>query len=320
MLNTAFTALIGCRVPIQLAAMPVVTLELATAVAQAGGLPMFSALRASASFIADTLEEASRRTGAPIGINFLIPFLDRETLKAAASRARVVELFYGDPDPALVEVVHAAGALACWQIGSTDEAVAAERAGCDLIAAQGIEAGGHVRGRIGLFPLLAQVLDVVQVPVIAAGGIGSARSMAAALAAGAAAVRVGTRFLAATESGAHPQYVEALIRARAEDTVLTEAFSVNWPDAPHRVLRSSVAAAEAFAGDLVGRGAIGGTSYPIRRLSPPTPNRDTEGAIDAMALYAGQSVDAVREIQPAAEIVRELSEGAERLLRARGKG
>jgi nitronate monooxygenase len=82
----------------------------------------------------------------------MTPFLNRETLKAVATRVKVVEFFLGDPDPALVELVHTAGALACWHIGSVAEAVAAERAGCDMIAAQGIEAGGHVRGRVGGFP------------------------------------------------------------------------------------------------------------------------------------------------------------------------
>jgi NAD(P)H-dependent flavin oxidoreductase YrpB (nitropropane dioxygenase family) len=263
----------------------------------------------------DTLEKAASRTGGPIGVNFVIPFLNRETLKAVASRAKVVELFFGDPDPAIIEEVHAAGALACWHIGSVDEAIAAERAGCDLIAAQGTEAGGHVRGHLGLFPLLGQVLEVVQVPVIASGGIGTAHSMAAALAAGAAAVRVGTRLVAAQESDAHPAYVDALIRARAEDTVLTETFSAGWPNAPHRVLRSCVKAVECFTGDMVGQGARGGATYPVPRFAPPSPNRATVGDIAAMALYAGESVDAVRRIQPAAEIVRELSEGAERLLR-----
>ena len=317
MLSTSFTELVGCRLPLQLAGMPVVTLELATAVAEAGGLPMLSALRAPTPFLEKTLEEVMRSTGAPIGVNFLIPFLDREALNAVAGRVRVLEFFYGDPDHALVDVGHAAGALVSWQVGSIHEAIAAERAGCDLIVVQGIEAGGHVRGRLGLFPLLAQVVEVVKVPVIAAGGIGTARSMAAALAAGAAAVRVGTRLLAAQESGAHPKYVEALVRARGEDTVLTEAFSVVWPNAPHRVLRSCVEAAESFKDALVGHGSIGGASYPIPRFAPPTPNRDTVGEIGAMALYAGHSVDAVQRIQPAAEIVRELSEGAERLLRAR---
>ncbi len=316
MLSTAFTKLTGCRVPIQLAPMPIVTLELATAVAEAGGLAMLSALRAPTPYLVDTLEKAASRAGAPVGVNFVIPFLNRETLKAVATRVKVVEFFFGDPDPELVGLVHTAGALACWHIGSVAEAIAAERASCDLIAAQGIEAGGHVRGRVGVFPLLGQVLEAVQVPVIASGGIGMAHSMAAALAAGAAAVRVGTRFVAAQESDAHQAYVDALIHARAEDTVLTETFSVGWPDAPHRVLRSCVEAAESFTGDMVGQGAIGGTTYPVRRFAPPTPNRATAGDIAAMALYAGESVDAVRRIQPAAEIVRELSEGAERLLRA----
>lgn len=315
-MSTRFTELIGCRIPLQLAGMPVVTVDLAAAVSQAGGLGMLSAVRAPITFLADTLDEAAKRAGAPIGVNFLVPFMDVEAVKVAAGRAKVVEFFYGDPDPEIVKLVHAGGALACWQIGSSEEALAAERAGCDLVVAQGIEAGGHVRGHVGLFPLLAQVLEAVRVPVVAAGGIGTARSMAAALAAGAAAVRVGTRFLAAQESGAHPRYVEALIRARAEDTVLTDAFSVGWSDAPHRVLRSCIEAARSSNGESVGEGSLGGVVYPVRRFAPPTPSRDTVGNIEAMALYAGQSVDAVRRVQPAAEIVRELSDGAEQVLRA----
>ena len=291
MLHTSFTKLTGCRVPLQLAPMPVVSLKLATSVAEAGGLAMFSGLRASATYLADMLDQVAARTGARAGVNFIIRFLDKETLKTVAPRASVVEFFYGDPDPALVELAHAGGALACWHIGSKEEAVAAERAGCDLIAAQGIEAGGHVRGSIGLFPLLAQVLDAVQIPVIASGGIGTARSMAAALAAGAAAVRVGTRFLAAQEADTHPAYLEALIHARAEDTVLTETFSVGWPDAPHRVLRSCMEAVKSFPGEMVGEGAIGGQKYSVPRFAGPTPNRATVGEIGAMALYAGHSVE-----------------------------
>ncbi|HEV8163681.1 MAG TPA: nitronate monooxygenase, partial [Actinomycetota bacterium] len=101
----------------------------------------------------------------------------------AASRARLVEFFWADPDPALVELVHAGGALAGWQVGSVEEAERAADAGCDLVIAQGVEAGGHVRGTVALLPLLAGVLEVVTVPVLAAGGIASARSMAAVLAA-----------------------------------------------------------------------------------------------------------------------------------------
>jgi nitronate monooxygenase len=316
MLRTPFTDLMGCRLPLQLAGMPgVVTPELAAAVAGAGGLAMLSGTRLPPAVLAQTLDMVSSRTPAPLGVNFLMPFLNKDSLLVAAARAKVVEFFFGEPDAALVDMVHAGGALACWQIGSTDEALAAVRAGCDLVVAQGVEAGGHVRGRVGLFPLLAQLLEVVGVPVVAAGGIGTARGMAAALAAGAAAVRVGTRFVAAQESGAHPAYVEALLGASAEDTTITEAFSVMWPNAPHRVLRSCVEAAQSFIGEVVGETSLGGVAYPVPRFAPPTPNRATTGHIEAMALYAGQSVDAVRRVEPAADIVRELSEGAEQLLR-----
>ncbi len=176
-------------------------------------------------------------------------------VEGAASRARVVEFFYDTPAPSLVETVREGGALVSWQVGSRDEAVAAERAGCDLVVAQGTEAGGHVREKIGLLALLGEVLESVRVPVVAAGGVGTGRVMAAALAAGASAVRVGTRFVAAEEADAHPAYVEKLVAAEAKDTMLTDAFSANWPDAPHRVLRSSVEAAQRFQREFVGERA-----------------------------------------------------------------
>ncbi len=144
----------------------------------------------------------------------------------AGRRARVVEFFWAWPDPALIETVHEQGALVSWQVGSREEAVAAAAAGSDLIVAQGMEAGGHVRGKIGILALLDEVLAAVDVPVLAAGGVGTGRALAAVLAAGADGARVGTRFVAAEESDAHPLYVEALLAAGPADTVYTEAFSV----------------------------------------------------------------------------------------------
>lgn len=308
MLRTAFTELVGCTIPIQLAAMGSVgSVELAVAVSRAGGLGMVPG-----SHPPEALDRLLARTGGVFGVNFLMPFLDRAAVDVAAGKAKVVEFFYGDPDPSLVEAVHAGGALASWQVGSRQEALAAVAAGCDLIVAQGREAGGHVRGHLGLLTVLTQVLDAIDVPVLAAGGIGTARAMAAALAAGAAGVRVGTRFVAAQESGAHPLYIEALIKATASDTVLTEAFSTGWPHAPHRVLRSSLEAATANHEEPVGHAESG---WEVPRWHSTPPNRATTGQIEAMALYAGESVDAVQSVQPAAEIVRELSEGAEQFLR-----
>ena len=289
----------------------VATLQLAAAVADAGGLGMV----VPTDDTADMLDRLSAMTSGVFGINFLMPFIDLGSVEAAASRARVVEFFYGAPDAGLVGRVHQGGALAAWQVGSADEARAAVDAGCDFVVAQGTEAGGHVRGELGLVVLLAEVLDRVDVPVVAAGGIGTARAMAAALAAGAGGVRVGTRFVASTESGAHPRYIEELLRAGAADTVLTTRFSVWWPDAPHRVLRSCVEAADAFPGDVVGEDHGRVSATPIPRFAPPPPSEATTGAIEAMALYAGQSVGAVRSVQPAAVIVAELADGAERLLR-----
>jgi nitronate monooxygenase len=314
-LATRFTELLGCSVPIQEAGMGGFTSpELPIAVAEAGGLGMIGAVMVPAGALADLLDTIAGQTEKPVGVNFLMPFLDRECVEVAATKAPLVEFFYDEPDPSLVDAVHAGGALASWQVGSEREALAAAEAGCDLIVAQGVEAGGHVRGEIGLLPLLGRVLDAVEAPVVAAGGIGTAGAMAAALAAGANAVRVGTRFVAAAESPAHPEYVRALLAAGAEDTVLTEAFSVMWPEAPHRVLRSSVEAAQAFEGEIVGEMQLGEEKMSVPRLAVPSPTRETTGKIEAMALYAGESVAGVREVMPAAAIVRELAEGAERLL------
>jgi len=324
---TRFTELVGCSVPIQQAGMGsgIATPRLAAAVANAGGLGMVSVYGDgyTPDVVAQLLDSAQQQTTGVIGANFLLPGVDPdlagECVAAAARSARVVDFFWGEPDSALVQIVHAAGALACWQVGSREEALAAADVGCDFIIAQCIEAGGHVRGRIGLLALLDEVLGVVDVPVLAGGGIGTGRALAAVLAAGAAGARVGTRFVAAEEAGTHPSYVQALIGAEATDTVYTKAFSVGWP-APHRVLRSCIAAAEAYPDDVVGEYVDPNTGRrsPIRRFSPLGIHTGVTGAIDAMPYWAGESVGGVKTIQPAAAIVRELVDEAERLLRKWG--
>jgi NAD(P)H-dependent flavin oxidoreductase YrpB (nitropropane dioxygenase family) len=268
--------------------------------------------------LAALLEDLAGRTDGVVGVTFLLPFgADPACVEVAAARARLVDFYYGDPDPALVARVHDGGALASWQAGSVAEARAAADAGCDLVAVQGMEGGGRIRGNVALLPLLAEVLDAVEVPVVAAGGIATARGVAACLAAGAAAVRVGTRLLATEEAGAHPAYVAALLAAGAEDAVLTDAFSVMWPNGPepHRTLRSALEAAEAFDGEVVGETRMGATTLPVPRFGVPCPNRETTGEIAAMVHYAGQGVGATDRVVPAAQVIDELAEGAERLLR-----
>jgi NAD(P)H-dependent flavin oxidoreductase YrpB (nitropropane dioxygenase family) len=313
-ITTRFTELVGCSVPIQQAGMGAAsTPELAAAVSDAGGLGMLTSTAKDLS--ADVDATLAATGGRPFGVNFLMPFFARAMLEAVAHRVRLVEWFWGWPDPVLVAVAHKAGALASWQVGSRDEAAAAADAGCDLIVAQGVEAGGHIRGTLGLLPLLDAVLGAVEVPVIAAGGIGTGRGVAAVLAAGASAARIGTRFAATRESGAHPTYKQALVSAEAADTVVTQTFSVGWPGARHRVLRSAVQAAEALEAEQAGESGGGGRSSVIPRFAVQPPNRATQGHIDAMALYAGQSVTAVTAITPAADVLREIATDAEEFLR-----
>jgi len=315
MIETRLTRLLEVAAPIQLAAMPgVSTPSLVSAVADAGGVGMLPATLMSPGALERTLDDLVQSTSGTIGVNFLIPFLDRECVEVAAGKSKLIEFFYGEPDPELISRVHSLGARVSWQVGSLAEGVAAERAGSDLVVAQGTEAGGHVRGRTSLFPLLSQMLETLRVPVVAAGGIATARDLAAVLACGGSGVRIGTRFAAAAESGAHPSYVRALIDATAEDTCLGEAFSVMWPNAPHRVLRSAITAAEALSEDVIGETRVGDQVVPVQRFSVICPSADTTGRVEAMALYAGESVGNVRSVQRAADIVSELVSGAEDLL------
>ena len=133
------------------------------------------------------------------------------------------------------------------------------------------------------------MLTAVSVPVIAAGGIATARGVAAALAAGAEGVRVGTRFIASAESNAHPAWIRAVLEAQPEDAVVSTAYNVGLPvPGPHRVLRSSIAAAEALAeGAEVGVVRMFGAEIPVQRFSPSPPTAESTGTIEAMPFYAG---------------------------------
>ena len=290
-----FTGLVGCRVAIQLAAMGAVsTPALAGAVAGAGGLGMLSGTALPPDELDRQLSSAVAAAaggGGAVGVGFLMPFLDVAAFEAAASAARLVECFYGDPDADLAQRAHDAGALLSWQVGSLDEALRAVDAGCDLVVLQGTEAGGHVRGGIGLIDLVSTARPRLEVPVVAAGGIGTPERAVELLAAGADAVRVGTRFLAATEADVHPEYLAALVAADGDDTTITEAFSGGWPNAPHRVLTSCVTASDA---DPVTRSVI-------------CPTRGFTGDITSAALYAGRSVGAVTGETTAAAIVEEFA-------------
>lgn len=283
--------------------------ELAGAVGRAGALGMLCEFDLEPSF--DRIRRAVALAGdGCVGMGFFGHWVgdDLETFEAAAAALRVVEVFWSVPDPALVARARRAGnSLVAWQVGSAQEARAAEDAGCDFVVAQGVEAGGHVRGSISRDELLQAVLASVTVPVVAAGGIARSSDVATVIAAGADGVRVGTAFVATVESGAHPAYVDALVAARSgDDTVLTDRFREGWPDAPHRVLVSALAAAEAFDGKVVAEAGAADARHAIPRFSAEPPSRDAEGCIEAMALYAGTGVEHVTGRRPAADLVSDL--------------
>jgi nitronate monooxygenase len=120
----------------------------------------------------------------------------------------------------------------------------------------------------------------------------------------------------AADAGCDLVVTQAVRRAAdGEATVLTEVFAVGWPDAPHRVLRSALEAAEAFPGEVVGRLHAGPVSEPLPRLLARTPSREVTGTVAAMALYAGQGVGQVTEVTPAAQVVADLAQDTARLLR-----
>jgi nitronate monooxygenase len=186
----------------------------------------------------------------------------------------------------------------------------------DIIVAQGWEAGGHVWSGVATLPLVPAVVDAVApVPVIAAGGIGDARGVAAVLALGAQAALLGTRFLLADEMPIHDEYRRRLIAATETDAEwYPNLYEVGWPDASHRAIHNSTAEMWEAAGrpPLGSRPREGevlahfASGEAIVRYEPAPPMVGTTGEIEPLSLWAGQSVALARRTQPAAEIVAEL--------------
>jgi nitronate monooxygenase len=293
--------------------------ELAVAVSEAGGLGTIAVNGAAA--IRRELSAARALTDRPIAVNLLLPFARRDWFEAAAA-ADVVVTFWGRPKRRTPGTwLH--------QCGSVAEVRAAHRAGADGAIAQGVEAGGHVRGTEPALELLERIRAALppDFPVLLAGGIAERGDVRRAIEAGAAGVVAGTRFLLSEESRAHPGYRSRLLEA--ETTVLTELFGLGWP-APHRVVPN--AATERWLGDdrrgprlnraLNRLSAPGARFMPdsiqskiirsqrsgSRLLSPAGPIDDgPETLVEAGPLYAGETVKRIDRIRPAAELVAELT-------------
>ena len=256
--------------------------------------------------------EIARDAGQRFGIGLMAWVLDTRPDQFDASvRARpdLVSVSFGAYGP-WIGRLREAGIATATQVFDVESARAAADQGVDLIVARGAEAGGHGRDAVATLPLLQGVLDAVDVPVLAAGGIGTARGLAAVLAAGAAGAWIGTALLACPEA-TNSQAARDRIRATAETgTVYTRVFDivqqVPWP--PEFGGR---ALANAFSRDWVGREQDLETDEPAQtRFAADRDRKD----YDQMVLYAGQGVGLVTEERPAAEVVAGLAAGAEELL------
>jgi NAD(P)H-dependent flavin oxidoreductase YrpB (nitropropane dioxygenase family) len=319
MVHTEICELLGIEQPIVQAPMVAVP-QLAAAVSNAGALGMLTLTWSDP--VGDVVRETAALTDRPFGGNLILDSDQHRRLdEALEAGLRIVSLFYGDP-AGYVEQVHEANGIVLHTVGSAEEARRAAASGVDVVVAQGWEAGGHVRGQVATLPLVPAVVDAVTpVPVIAAGGIGDARGVAAVFALGAQAAWLGTRFLLAQEMPLHEEYRRRVIAAVETDAEwYPDLYDVGWPNAPHRALRNSTseaweAAGRPADGSRPGEGEVIAhfpSGEAIVRYEPGAPLVGTTGDIEALSLWAGQSVALATKCQPAAEIVAELVSGLSR--------
>jgi nitronate monooxygenase len=249
-LRTEACDLLGCEHPIVLAGMGgVARSELVIAVTRAGGFGFLGMVRESPSLIRREVEAVRRATSKRFGINLIPaatePGLLEQQLKISIELEIPVITLFWDIFPDVIARLRDAGVVVVCQVGSVKEAEEAQRAGAQILIAQGVEAGGHVRDTVPLWALLPEVIASTDVPVLAAGGLVDGRDLATALRAGAQGVVIGTAFLASPESFAHDYHKQRIVNARPEDTILTDMFHINWPiGAPVRVLRNSATRGE----------------------------------------------------------------------------
>ncbi|MGZ8474698.1 MAG: NAD(P)H-dependent flavin oxidoreductase [Candidatus Limnocylindria bacterium] len=330
MLTTPLCRTLGIEHPIISAAMGGATVpEFTAAVSNAGACGQVGLSGVGQDRARTLIRRVRELTDRPFAANVILDQYDGKEIETALDEAvPALFLFWGDPSPWVADA-HRRGTRVVVQVGSVAEAAAAAEAGVDVIVAQGVEAGGHVRGTTPLISLVPQVVEAVSpLPVVAAGGIVDGRGLAAALALGADGVLIGTRFLASEEADVHPEYRRRVLAATsAGDTVhCDDLFDVGWPNAAHRVLRNRLVeeweaagrpapGARANEGDVIGtRRMWDGSTVPVRLYSSVTATTAFDVDMERAALWAGMSVGLVRDVKPVGEIVRETVRGAEEFL------
>ncbi len=314
-MKTRLTELLGIEHPVMLAGMGGVSYSaLTAAVSNAGGYGCLGASTMTSEQLASEIGATKALTSRPFGVDLLTAFPDTlvenvELLIDGGASTFVAGL--GVPRH-VIELCHDHGVLVISMCGKVEHARRALDAGCDVVVAQGTEAGGHT-GTVATFPLVPLVVDAVggDIPVVAAGGVFDGRGLAAALALGADGVWVGTRFIATPEARALPGYRESILAAREDGTVISRAFTGKTM----RVIKNETTARyEADPAQLM--------PFPEQLLVAHREgtfhlggDEDTVGVDASREGYpAGQVVGAIEALTPAATIVREMVADAEAIL------
>lgn len=286
--------------------------KLAAAVSNAGGLGIIGSGNAPGSVVADEIESAKSLTKKPFGVNVMLlsPYADEVVKVILANKDSVAVVTTGAGNPAkYIEKLKDAGIKVIPVVGSVALARMMERVGVDAVVAEGMESGGHI-GKLTTMALVPQVVDAVKIPVIAAGGIGDGRGMAAAFMLGAEGVQMGTRFLVATESKIHPNYKKAVLRAKDASTLVTGEYAGH----PSRVLKNKMA--KTYIGLEKEEALKPHPDYDkLEELGTGSLRRAViEGNSETGSFMAGEIAGMVKKEQPAAEILAEVYSQADKLL------
>ncbi len=305
-MKTSITELLGIEYPIIQGGMAwVAEYHLASAVSNAGGLGVIGAASAPAEIVREQIRETKKRTTKPFGVNIMLMNPNADEIADIVIEEGVKVITTGAGNPAkYMEKWKAAGVKVIPVVASVAMAKLMERAGADAVVAEGMEAGGHV-GAATTMSLVPQVVDAINIPVIAAGGIGDGRGLAAVFMLGAEGVQMGTRFCVATEAITHTNYKERIIKAKDIDTELT-GMTHGHPIRSVRnkmtkeYLRLEKEGAELEELELLTLGAL-------RKAV-------IDGDVVNGTVMAGQIVGLVKKTESCAEIIQDVIQESTRLL------
>lgn len=301
-METRVTKLLGIEYPVIQGGMAWVgTHELASAVSNAGGLGIIGAGGAPASWVREQIQKAKEETDKPFGVNLMLmnPEADEIAKVIAEEKVKVVTTGAGNPGK-YMEMWKEAGVLVIPVVASVALARLMEKGGASAVIAEGMESGGHI-GSQTTMTLVPQVVDAVSIPVIAAGGICDGRGFAAAMALGAEAVQMGTRFVAAEESIVHENYKKKVISAKDIDSIVTGASTGH----PIRVLRNKMTR------QYLEMEQNGASFEELEQLTLGSLRKAVvEGDVDGGSFMAGQCAGLVKKTESCADIIADVMSGA----------